>query len=315
MDRELRPFHHVLFWVFVATTMASGLAWGQAPYKVMAPEALIHAWPPATRSDRALIEDAIVERRAMSLPALRQAVGAGGVTEKLFASAMLAQMRDQDSAATLLTATGDPDPRVRTRAVTALRVIGVRDAVTRLRQLARAETGAVLKVSLVALGELGTSRDASLVRSFFSHPDEDVRVMAAGALAMLGDGQGQETLLAATRGSDPLAQKNATYALGYLGTPEATARLHEILDDPSGQWKSYAVIALALQALRVQSPQQQVVTLDELARGHDRLAGDWALDRLVDLDSPAATQALATLAGQGDERGRQAARRFRAVGR
>ncbi len=315
MDREPSPFRNILQWVLVAITMASGLARGQAPYTGMAPEALIQAWLPAGRSDRALIEDALVERRPTSLPALRQAARAGGVAEKLFASAMLAQMRDLDSAATLLTATADSDPRVRTRAVTALRIIGVRDAVPRLRQLARAESGAVLKVSLAALGELGTSRDAPLIRPFLSHPDEDVRVMAAGALAMLGDGRGQETLLAATRGSDPLAQKNATYALGYLGTPEAAARLHEILGDPAGQWKSYAVIALALQALRAQTLPQQVVTLDALARGPDRLAGTWALDRLVDLDDPAATQALATLAGQGNERGRQAARRFRAVGR
>ena len=311
---RLHPLRNVMPWILVAIATAPGLARGQTQYKAMAPEVLVQAWPGATRPDRTLIEDALVERRATSLPALRQSARAGAVAEKLFACALLAEMRDQGSTATLLTATTDSDARVRARAVSALRIVGDRSAASRMRQLVRGEkSGPVLKVSLAALGELGTSRDAGLVRPLLSHPSEDVRVMAAGALAMLGDQGGQEIVLAATRSADPWVQKQATFALGYLGTPEATARVHEILDDPSGQWKSYAVMALALQELRAQFPQEQVVTLDSVARGQDGLAADWALDRLVDLASAEATQELATLTGQPGELGRQAARRLKAI--
>ncbi len=314
--RQLRLFSNAPLWIVVAIVMAPGQGHSQTQYKAMAPEALVQAWPAATRPDRALIEDALVEQRATSLPALRQAVRAGAVAEKLFACALLAEMRDQESATTLLVATLDADARVRTRAVSALRIIGDRSAAARLRQLVRAEkSGPILKVSLVALGELGTAGDAALVRPLLSHAYQDIRVMAAGALGMLGDSAGEEILLAASRGADPWTQKQATFALGYLGSPAATARLHEILDDPFAQWKSYAAMGVALQQLRVQSPPEQVATLDALARGQDRLVADWALDRLVDLGTPQATQGLATLAGQAGGLGARANRRLKASGR
>ena len=77
----------------------------------------------------------------------------------------------------------------------------------------------------------------------------------------------------------------------------------QILGDPNGRWKSYAVIASAQQDRRLQSQQEGVAALDGLARGRDRLVAMWALDELADSPAPEATQVLQQLAGRPGPRG------------
>jgi len=281
----------------------SAPATAQNRFRGMPPQSLVDAWERSTKAERPQITEALLENRAATVTTLRTEAVAGDTSRKMLACAMLGQLRDTGSVPTLLTATRDGDARVQERAVTALRVIGDPSAAPRFRQLIRtAPSRALLKRALAGLGKVGAAHDVALIRPLLSDPDETVQVMAAAALAMLGNAEGQDFLLAAIDGDNPLAQKNATLALGYLDTPEARSRLVEIIDDPYARWKSYALMAQALQDRRAQTPAQSVATLDRLARGRDRLAAMWALEELADLGTPEAAQALQAIAGHKGRR-------------
>lgn len=274
-------------------------AFGQNQYRSMTPQSLIQAWKLAPPPERPQIAAALLDNRSAGLATLRAQATSGDLESKLLAVGMLGELRDAGALPALLAATADQDEAVQARAVSALRAIGNSAAAPRLRQLVRTTASrAVLKRAIVALGKLGGGADVSLLRPFLSHQDETVRVIAAGALAMRGNVEGQDFVLAAIDSADPLAQKNATLALGYLDTAEARNRIAQILNDPAGRWKSYALMAQALQDRRGQTPQQEAAILEGVTRARDRVAATWAMAELTDLGTPEALQALQRLTGR-----------------
>lgn len=280
-------------------------------YRKSSPQALLKAWQGAPRFEKAAVAAAIVERRTEVLPLLRDKVRSGDRDEKMFACSVIAETRDRDGVAALLTATADPDVKVRRRAATALRILSDRRAAARLRELLRSEPDlGVLKTAIVALGRLGQQADVALIVPFLTHADYGVGVVAAGALAMLGDQRGLDLVIQATYSSDPGLQKSATYALGFFAAPPAGERLQAILADPNGAWKSYALIALAERKLAQQSTAEQIQTLDGLARGRSRTLAEWSVERLTDIGTPAAAAALAKAADRSSPVGGMAARRL-----
>lgn len=289
-----------------------GPALGQNLYRSMNPQSLMQAWKQAPPTDRPQIADALLDNRAATLQLLRAQATSGDAESKRVACGMLGELRDTGALPALLAATADPDEEVQARAVTALRSIGNTAAAPRLRQLVRTTPSrAVLKRAIVALGKLGGGADIALIRPFLAHADQTVQVIAAGALAMRGNREGQDFLLAAIDSDDPLAQKNATLALGYLDTAEARARITQILNDPASRWKSYALIAQTLQDRRGLSPAADATTLENLARGRDRVASTWAMTELTDSDTPEALQALQRLTGRSGRRGTVAQARLK----
>lgn len=315
----------VAFWAIaicfpLMLSVASSAAYGQQPsleqLKTMPPEALIQAWENADRNQRSLFLDALIENRSSSLPALRDAVLKGTSSEKLIACALIAEMRDKDSVITLLAATSDPDEQVRTRAITALRLIGDPRAVPRLRELVQTTPeGPVLKSSLAALGTLGGSEDISLIQPSLFHSDESVRVNAAAALALLGNSDGQSVLLASSHSENSLARLEATVALGYLNTLEARTRLQEIINDPEGRWKNEAHVALAQQDLTAKlTTSEKIGYLMLLTQDQNRLVARWAVAKLADLNTPEATQLMRELADKGGKLGQQAHRLLKVKG-
>jgi HEAT repeats len=278
------------------------------------PRALVQALKTAPRGDRATIAAALVARRAQALPVLRESVRSGDRTEKLIACSLIAEMRDRDSVDSLLAATADPDVKVRRRAATVLRILADRRSAARLRQLVRSESDlGVLKTALAALGRLGQRSDSPLIEPFLVHGDDGVRVVAAGALAMLGDQQGLDLVIQATYAADPGLQKSATYALGFFPSDAAGERLQAILDDPQGAWKSYALIALGERRLAAQTTAEQVATLAALANGRSRTLAEWAVDRLTDIGNADAADALRTVRDRQTPVGALAKRRLRVL--
>lgn len=295
---------------------ASLPALGQSPpdYRTASPRALVQAWKTAPREERNAIAAALVARGAQVLPALWDAIRFGDRQEKLFACSMIAEMRDRDGVDALLGATTDPDVKVRRRAATALRILADPRSAPRLRELTRSETDlGVLKTTLAALGRLGQRRDLHLIEPFLAHGDHGVRVLAAGALAMLDDEQGLDLVLQATHAADPSVQKSATYALGLFAAAAAGQRLEAILGDPQGAWKSYALIALAERRLATQSTAEQIATLDALARGRSRNLAEWAVDRLTDIGNADAAAVLRKVLARQTPVGPMAERRLRVL--
>ncbi len=270
------------------------LAQPRLDYRTADPRALLQAWKTVAPEERSALAKAMVARRAQVLPYLWDAVRFGDQRDKMFACAMIADVRDHDGVDALLVATADPDVKVRRRAATALRILADPRSAARLRELIKSDpdTG-VLKTSLAALGKLGQRSDRRIVEPFLGHADPGVRVVAAGALAMLGDERGLDIVLAATTSSDlPEVQKSATYALGFFRAAAAGDRLQAILDNPYGAWKGYALVAVAERKLATQTAAERVATLEPLVVGRSRTLAEWAVDQLTDIGSPAAVTAL-----------------------
>jgi HEAT repeat protein len=227
---------------------------------------------------------------------------------------MIAELRDRDGVDVLVDASADADVRVRRRAATALRILADRRSAPRLRAVTRSETDlGVLKSALAALGKLGLPRDVGTVAPFLTHDDLGVRVVAAGALAMLGDERGLDLVLQAAGAADPGAQKSATYALGLFRAPAAGTRLDAILADPQAAWRAYALLAQAERALFGQPPARQVELLDQFAQIRSRTVAEWAVDRLTDLGGADAEAALRRASQRSTPVGRLAARRLMVV--
>jgi HEAT repeat protein len=261
------------------------------------------------------IADAFIEKWDASLPVLHEVVLTGTLEQKRLALRLLADMRDTRSAETLLlTAAGDSDILVQTRAIIVLRDIGDRSVTPTLRDLLRTSRSEfVLSALLAALGKLGSSHDIPLVRPWLASSEEGVRVQAAAALALLGNTQGQEILLVSTRSKDPLMQQWATEALGYLNTADARTRLKDILDDPEAHWKSYARIALARQELSMKGAREKTDFLRRLTRDRNDRVARWAVEQLAELGTAEATQLLRDVASKGGRIGERAQRRLKAT--
>ncbi len=269
----------------------------QNRFAAMGPRALVGEWQAASRPDRERIADAIAARGEPSLVVLRNVAETGNRGEKVFACSMIAELRDADGVPAVLTATTDSDVEVRRRAATALRILADVRARPRMRTLLQsAEDLGVLKTALATLGKIGARSDRARVRPFLAHADPEVRVVAAIALAMLGDESGRNVLLTAIASDNPGAQKQATFGLGYLDDAASRARLQAILDDPGGRWKSYATIAITVRDMGSLSAAEKVTMLFPIARGRSRIANRWALEELTDIDTPEARAVIRTLA-------------------
>ena len=253
----------------------------------MPPGQLVDLWDSATRNERAAIQQALFDDIPAAVPVLREQLLAGTEKQKLFACSMVATMRDVNSAGTLIKALDDPNIKVRARAITSLRRIRAVTAAPRIRQeLQKTKSKTILKASLAALGKLGSSQDIPVLRGYLAHTDESVRVNAAAAMALLGNYEGQDMLIDATHSASALVRKEATYSLGFVNTARSKGKLQEILRDPSGQWKSYARIALAQQDLTGKTPSTHAAVLQELTRDANLRVAEGALERAADLDGP-----------------------------
>ncbi len=289
-----------------------GTAWAQGRFAGQSARALVEAFRKAPAQDVGEIATEIINQRTEAAPALREMLATGTRGDRKLACAMLAQLRDHDSVDALLAASFDPDVEVTGRAVSALRILADARAAGRFRELVQsAPSAGVRKRAMVGLGKVGAARDLALLRPYLADSDESVRVIAAGVMAMLGNGEGEDILLAATHSNNPIAQKDATGALGYLSSTTARQRLEEILQDPDGAWKSYAAIALAIQAGAGASSRQQAAALETLAHSGNRVVASWALDELTDSPSADSTAALRRLSTRPSRIGRRAQLRLR----
>jgi len=281
----------------------------------------------AAHSARALVEEfrkvppqeigevaaEIFTRRAEASTELRSMLASGGLADRRLACQLLGQLRDRDSVVGLVAATRDSDREVRARAISALRTIGDGRALGRLRQIVRENPSdlGILRRAIVAIGKIGAARDHALLRPYLAHRDESVRVVTAGAMARLGNPEGEDILLAATQSEDPAAQKEAIGLLGYVNSSTARQRIDAIVDDPSASWRSYALIAQSLQQRATQDANSQAAALESLARSGDRIVAPWAMEELLDSPTAESTEAIRRLSARRSRVGRDAQLRLR----
>jgi len=273
------------------------------------PLELIEIVEDVTRPQRQVLQRLLFEDIHVSIPVLRSTILAGTRGQKLFCCAMITEIRDADSVSVLIEAMDDPDDKVKVRAISSLRILKAKQALGKIRKgISKTKNKGIIKASLAGLAALGNPSDITILEKFLSHADESVRIVAAGGLALLGDYQAQDILLAASDSSSPIAKKEATYLLGFVNTAKAKGRLVDIINDPDGQWKSYAKMALAQHELRNKSIAQQLGILETLANDKNPRVGQWAVEKLADMSSPQANAILRKVEKYDNRPGRKAKR-------
>ncbi len=247
---------------------------------------LIEIWEDVSRTEQLAIQNLLVEDIRSSVPILRSKILIGTRQQKLFCCAMIAEIRDVDSASVLLQALDDPDDKVKIRAISSLRTLKAKQSLGKIRQeLFKTNNKGVIKASLTVLGALGNTRDIAILEKFLSYADESVRIIAAAGMALLGDYRGQDILLAGTDSSSSIVKKEAIYSLGFVNTAKAKDKLQGIINDPDGQWKAYAKIALVQHELQYNSIGQQLKILETLITDRNQRVGQWAVEKLADMNS------------------------------
>lgn len=269
---------------------------------------LIDSLDTASVQTRRDIEDILLDNIPAVTGVLRDKLTTGSTKEKLFACSFIGMVQDANSLDDLLTAIDDTDPKVQTRAILTIGNIRGKSTVGRIRQkLTLADNTTIIKASLVSIGRIGGTSDVSLLQRFLAHDDESVRCDAAGAMALLGNYQGQDILLECTYSDNPAVQKEATYCLGFINTPASREKLEQILDDPAGKWKSYARIAIAQQEIDNVNEMDKVGLLKALTEDstNKRLSA-WAVDRLAELNDRQSREILQKIAESENHLSRKA---------
>ena len=275
--------------------------------KNKSPLELIEIWEDVSRVERLEIQNLLIEDIRLSAPILRSKILTGTRQQKLFCCAVIAEARDVDSVSVLLQALDDPDDKVKIRAISSLRTLKAKQSLGKIRQeLFKTKNKGVIKASLTVLGALGNTRDIAILEKFLSYADESVRIIAAAGMALLGDYRGQDILLVGTDSSSSIVKKEAIYSLGFVNTAKAKDKLQGIIDDPDGQWKSYAVIGLAQHELRNNSIGQQLNILETLINGKNQRVGRWAVEKLADMNSPQGDAILWKIEKYNNPTGRKA---------
>lgn len=276
------------------------------------PAQLIERWEDAPHAEQAAIQDRLFDNIADAAPVLRDKILAGTQKQKLLACAMVAEMQDANSVPVLIKAMDDPDDKVKTRAVSSLRKMKARQAKDKIKaQLGESENKGLIKSSLAAIGFLGDSKDISTIKPYLKSPDESVRINAAAGLALLGNYEGEQILLEGTFNKNPLVKKDATYALGFLNTPESKTRLQQIIDDPDGQWKSYARISRANQALANMKSNEKIGYLIDLSSDNNQQVAEWAVEQLAEYDTSDIKQNLKAIAESDSKAAKKANRQLK----
>ena len=318
-----KPLINKIWIVFMVVFIIAKYSYGQIPedsktkqsnvekFSTMSPFTLIQFWEkPKNALERYTIEEVILQKRITSLPILRDIIQKGTTRQKYLAISLVSEMRDIRSVQSLIAALDDRDKKVQVKAASALGKIGDANAIAPLRKKLNdsSSSRSLIKMILLSLARLGSIQDVPILRTYLSDSDAGIRVIAAEALAMLGNIEGQIVLLKGSRSTDPAIQREATYSLGYLNTDRAKNRILEIINDPNGNWKSYALIAQAKQNLHDKVPDEKLKILSDIMRDRNaRLAG-WAIEQIAEINSPEASKLLLSVSTEATKIGRKAKR-------
>jgi HEAT repeat protein len=239
---------------------------------------LLQAWPDLPRNERSLAIRALgASRSPKAVRLLAHELRGDDETTRIEAARALSRIDDAAAAKALLEQLDDPSDSL-------LHEIGIGLGQNRTANLSQelirrlpASRGAARQAVLMALGDhyrragdagiaralwkvidddsasrtraldvLGARPDAELVRRAGPMYDAAPVSLKRKLVQVLGDaGGGEEVLLRATAGSDPILQAEAAWALRSVRTPRSRLRLLELLVDPSPMVRVNASASLA----------------------------------------------------------------------
>ena len=280
--------------LLVAATSGRTLAQATSSYRTADPRALVHAWVQVPREDRGAIAEAIAARRAESLPAplgrgpLRRRAGEG---LRLRHDRRAARPRRRRRAGRRDHRRRRPRaPPGRHRAAhprrSPRRAAAARHRPLRVRSRRPEDHPGGARQARPA-------RDIHVIEPFLAHADTGVRVVAAGALAMLGDERGLALVLAGDDDRGPPASRRTRPTRSASSPRRAAGAAPSDPRRSAGRLARYALLATG--RARAGGADAGAATRDArrvLADGRSRTVAEWAVDRLTDLGDSGAADVL-----------------------
>lgn len=153
-----------------------------------------------------------------ALPVLIGLLDSDDVDLRWGAAVALGDIGDPAAIGSLVTALGDSDRYVRTRAALALSVIGV-PALPPLAAASGSEDAGVRWAAALALGKIRSPESIETLSTLLADPDRSVRWKAAEALGVLGGASVVGPLVAALGDGDEAVRGEAAAALVAIGDP------------------------------------------------------------------------------------------------
>lgn len=263
-------------------------------FENMDPNELLAKWSQVNRNERLAITEALIEKKAVSVPVLREKILKGKRAQRVFAIKLLTEMRDKGAVPHLIKGLTDPEKQMRMFSINSLRQIEDPRATPELRKKMKEPINdEELACVLFALGKLGNRADIRTLEQYLGDSRVIIRLASASAIAMLGDATVSDILIDLSQSKEPFIQKTAIKSLGYLDTPESTQRLESILANPSANWKDYAWISLQQQWLRIISKDaDKLKLLSEHAKNKNRRLSEWAIEEMADIGTMTANNEL-----------------------
>lgn len=125
--------------------------------------------------------------------------------------------------------------------------LGDEQALDAIRAAAYSKFHEVRVVAITTLGEQGDRRMNPAFREILAEERNnlELRLAAAYALTFSGDYLGENVVMEAAKGAQPLHRSLAARALGRIPTPEAAKELVSLLNDPNRQVQLAAAAAIA----------------------------------------------------------------------
>ena len=176
----------------------------------------------------------------------------------------------------LISATKDPEARVRQKASWSLGLVGDHRAVEPLSAALKDADAGVRSQAAWALGLKGDERSVEPLILALQDQNEHVQSQAAWALGLKGDDRAVEPLTIALKASHEKIRSQAAWALGLKGNANAVEALILGLRDPNAGVRSQAAWALGLKG-----DSRSVEPLREALNDPDasvRKQARWALD-------------------------------------
>ena len=227
---------------------------------------LIQKYDDADRDEKITINNEFVNNRDAALPVLRKTISDGTKDQKIFAADLISDMRDKEAVPNLIKLTENEEMILAISGINALRNIGDERAAPVMRDiLKRDDLDESRKITaLSTLGVLGSKLDIDLIKRYLDDESEAVQVMAASAMARLGDYSQEDFLIRMiTESKETVANKYAVQALAHFDTEKSKAKLQDLIARKA-TWNSYAALGLEQQKYKKVSQSEKVDFLSDL---------------------------------------------------
>jgi len=266
---------------------------------------LMQKYDDADLREKSDIMHELIENRDSAFPVLIKTLSDGSRGQKRIAASLIYNMHYKEEVDSLIELAKDEDSMTSTSAINALRNIGDEKVAPVMRDILKGKNlDDDRKISaLLTLGVLGSKSDIDLIKKYLDDGSEAVQVIAASAMAALGDNSEEDLLIRIIiESKDTFAKKYAIQGLANFDTEKSKKKLEELVEKKP-TWSAYAILSLEQQKYRKISQSEKLDFLSELVNSQEikqyseyekSILLDWAFEELANMETKEAIEFLKT---------------------